>query len=109
MTTAFVRRRSPQAPDVFPVGLVGGFRGRDVPRSGKGPRGWCKASPGNEPADVRAVDLVHVSVLEWFSVQPEILRVDGFGVHAPEDLRPQVQVPPGSIPIWVIGTASLGR
>ena len=80
---------------MFPVGLVGGFRGRDVPRSGKGPRGWRKASPGDEPADVRAVDLVHVSVLEWFSVQPEILRVDVFGVHAPEDLRPQVLHPIG--------------
>jgi hypothetical protein len=31
---------------------------------------WREASPGDEPADVRAVDLVYDSVLQWFSGQP---------------------------------------
>jgi short subunit dehydrogenase-like uncharacterized protein len=91
----FFRGRGPQAPHLFPVGPVGRFRRRNIPRSGKGLCRWREASPGNEPVDVRAVDLVYVGVLQWFSVQPEVLRVDRLLVHAPEDLRPQVLHPVG--------------
>jgi hypothetical protein len=34
-------------------------------------------------------------VLQRFGVQPEVLRMNGFLVHAPEDLRAQVLHPVG--------------
>src|SRR5215472_4335257 len=49
-----------------------GLAGRDVARSRERLRRWREAALGDEPADVRSVDLVHVGVLQRFLVQPGI-------------------------------------
>src|SRR5207237_2006103 len=49
----------------------------------------------HQPANVAAIDLVHLRMLAWVAVEPEVGRVDRLLIHPAEDLGPEVLHPVG--------------
>src|ERR1035441_6058579 len=78
----------PEVPDLLP--LLGSRQRTLVADAGVLGGGRCVGSPFHQPRDVGAVDVVDRLMGQWVLLQPEVLVVDGLGVHVPEDLGAKV-------------------